>query len=432
MDRENATMSCTTSSQKELQKKYLTFQQRLQTFENWPLTSIISPQQLASAGFYYLQHKDMVECLYCKGVFMNWKPGDDPESEHKLYFPHCDFLKQKQEKDDTENEVVKSEIKNLSGSSRYAPPKYPQYALHERRLQTFTDWPNEVKQTPEMLAEAGFYYVGPEDFVRCFYCGGGLNRWKQEDNVWKEHAQWFSYCGFVNLVQGSQFVKRCVDSRTPLHTLIASCMGSDSTEVNTINPVSLNVPTTSTKVSVLQFSEPDTLTERLTHTDLTTNEIETVLNTVLISRVKETLKRRQELGEPYMNVEQFIEDVLADQTVENTKFDSNSPELIYLLNQLVTEMADISTSKNTPESDALLKSQLKKKEMDNKSDITFLEEENRKLKEDRLCKICMDCALAIVFLPCGHLATCSNCAPILTNCPMCRQRIRGCIRIFLS
>lgn len=32
---------------------------------------------------------------------MNWKPGDDPESEHKLYFPHCDFLKQKREKDDT-------------------------------------------------------------------------------------------------------------------------------------------------------------------------------------------------------------------------------------------------------------------------------------------------------------------------------------------
>jgi len=52
-------MSCTTSSQKD-QKKHLTFQQRLETFENWPLTSVISPQQLASAGFYYLQRKDMV------------------------------------------------------------------------------------------------------------------------------------------------------------------------------------------------------------------------------------------------------------------------------------------------------------------------------------------------------------------------------------
>lgn len=54
--------------------------------------------------------------------------------------------------------MVQSEID--SGSLRYMPPKYPQYALHEKRLQTFTNWPNELKQTPEMLAEAGFYYVG--------------------------------------------------------------------------------------------------------------------------------------------------------------------------------------------------------------------------------------------------------------------------------
>jgi len=37
---------------------------------------------------------------------MNWKPGDDPEREHKLYFPHCDFLKEKREKDDVENGIT--------------------------------------------------------------------------------------------------------------------------------------------------------------------------------------------------------------------------------------------------------------------------------------------------------------------------------------
>lgn len=67
---------------------------------------------------------------------------------------------------------------------------------------------------------ANFVVIGPEDYVRCFYCGGGLNKWKQEDNVWKEHAQWFSYCGFVNLVQGSQFVKRCIDNRPSLNSLV--------------------------------------------------------------------------------------------------------------------------------------------------------------------------------------------------------------------
>jgi len=50
------------------------------------------------------------------------------------------------------------------------PPKYPQYALHEKRLETFINWPSELKQTPEMLAEAGFYYVGQSYFHFFFKC----------------------------------------------------------------------------------------------------------------------------------------------------------------------------------------------------------------------------------------------------------------------
>ena len=31
--------------------------------------------------------------------------------------------------------------------------------------------------------------------------------------------------------------------------------------------------------------------------------------------------------------------------------------------------------------------------------------------------------VGVVFLPCGHLATCVSCAPTLTNCPVCRQDV---------
>lgn len=40
--------------------KYMTVAQRLQTFANWPVSSIVSPERLAKAGFYYLQHDDAV------------------------------------------------------------------------------------------------------------------------------------------------------------------------------------------------------------------------------------------------------------------------------------------------------------------------------------------------------------------------------------
>ena len=59
-------------------------------------------------------------------------------------------------------------------------------------------------------------------------------------------------------------------------------------------------------------------------------------------------------------------------------------------------------------------------------------EENRQLREQRICKVCMDSEVSIVFLPCGHLCCCPSCAPALRNCPICRQLIRGTVRIFLS
>lgn len=46
------------------------------------------------------------------------------------------------------------------GIQRHKAPQRPEYATYEKRLQTFRKWPKDFKQTPEMLAEAGFYYGG--------------------------------------------------------------------------------------------------------------------------------------------------------------------------------------------------------------------------------------------------------------------------------
>jgi baculoviral IAP repeat-containing protein 2/3 len=44
----------------ELVQKYGTVPQRLQSFNDWPITSIVLPEELASAGFYYRGLADMV------------------------------------------------------------------------------------------------------------------------------------------------------------------------------------------------------------------------------------------------------------------------------------------------------------------------------------------------------------------------------------
>ena len=61
-----------------------------------------------------------------------------------------------------------------------------------------------------------------------------------------------------------------------------------------------------------------------------------------------------------------------------------------------------------------------------------LEQENRRLKEQRICKVCMDNEIGVVFVPCGHLCCCVQCAPALKDCPVCRQPIHGTVKAYLS
>ena len=63
--------------------------------------------------------------------------------------------------------------------------------------------------------------------------------------------------------------------------------------------------------------------------------------------------------------------------------------------------------------------------------IRSLEEENRNLKDQQICKICLDEPVAIVFLPCSHMAACVNCAPALRSCPICRAYIKGTVKAII-
>ena len=66
------------------------------------------------------------------------------------------------------------------------------------------------------------------------------------------------------------------------------------------------------------------------------------------------------------------------------------------------------------------------------SDPTELLRENTRLREERLCRICYDREANIVFLPCGHLATCGNCASAFRDCPVCRAPIQHAVKTFMA
>lgn len=63
-------------------------------------------------------------------------------------------------------------------------------------------------------------------------------------------------------------------------------------------------------------------------------------------------------------------------------------------------------------------------------DALQLKEENERLKNERLCVVCLGREKNVLFLPCAHLTACLECSLSLQNCPMCRSKIQATVRTF--
>lgn len=83
-------------------------------------------------------------------------------------------------------------------------------ALHieENRLKTFDgiDWPHDFIST-ETLAKTGFYYFGPPDQVRCYFCDVVVKNWSRGDSEVGEHLFWSPRC---------RLLRQCTTNNVPI------------------------------------------------------------------------------------------------------------------------------------------------------------------------------------------------------------------------
>lgn len=434
---------------------------RLKTFTNWPVTFIVTPKSLADAGFYYVQQGDKVRCAYCSVIIGQWEAGDNPMTEHRRHSPGCSFVSAQSCRSTSNSDNSNSSgitfrkqfedfsdqtLKSL-GVQFHKVAKHPKYSRTDIRLSTYTAWPGNIPQTPEDLAEAGFYYVGSDDQVRCFHCDGGLRRWDPSDDPWVEHARWFPTCGFVTLMKGEQFIDDAMVQRPPVVPEV---------EISGSPKMSIHRPT-GHLARVHQVSEEEL--DVLMNSPITSAALQIGLD---FSRVKTAIRQKlEQTGVPFSSSHDLIEATLDIQLDEVSSQDTEetwstplhspvrhrSPNIRpgrRLRDRVTTPPPDSSesdtnetyqpsvtlpnrqTTEKPPESAS---AQNSASEADRK---VTLEEEIRRLKEARLCKICMDNEVCIVFLPCGHLVTCVNCAHSIASCPLCRQTIKATVRTFLS
>lgn len=74
---------------------------------------------------------------------------------------------------------------------------------YENRLKTFheSEWKLNFI-TPNQMANAGFYYLGQQDRVRCMFCSTELDYWQQGDDPLVEHKRKSPQCPFFKETQG--------------------------------------------------------------------------------------------------------------------------------------------------------------------------------------------------------------------------------------
>ncbi|OWF56466.1 Baculoviral IAP repeat-containing protein 7-A [Mizuhopecten yessoensis] len=442
----------------EPRKPEMADQSRMASFFSYPYTSEVSAFELAEAGFHYDGQNDEVMCRQCGLRYSGWQKGDDPKKLHMKIFPCCPFFqkgksenvfmdyfqqrnvlfsgacskpvnvvaerkredrtKQQHESEpfsgteesaiiaapnetqtveqiDQNNREVLSNtghdsaghsdtitIQTSTGSLETVSPKYQQFSVLATRLTSYRHWPQHLKQRPEDLAKAGLFYEGTNDYVRCFHCAGGLREWDPEDDPFYEHARWFPFCPFMKLIKGDKYI-----------------MGVQS---GTIKPP--DVQRDESRQEIDMFEHPAVL-----------SVMELGYNKAILTKAITAYRKRHGTdlcAEKLLPIVWEIEenddmDVIPEDDITETKQADHNQE----------ERECESTSEDT---------ELTKKGIDE------LTEENQELREQKICKVCLDEEASIVFLPCGHLVTCPMCASALRKCPVCRTYIRGTVKAIIS
>lgn len=200
--------------------------ERLKTFDDWHVP-FIDKNVLARIGMFYTGQRDKVECFFCEIEIENWHENDNPVNEHNYFSPDCPLMNRctttnipidgnalneilernhRRQIGELPEELQSSYVLIPRRSRNSAFPEYPKFAMLSDRIKSFSDWPKCMSQRPEKLSEAGFFYSGIDDQVKCYSCGGGLKDWEPGDDPWEQHALWLGSCKFLKLIKGEDFI----------------------------------------------------------------------------------------------------------------------------------------------------------------------------------------------------------------------------------
>ncbi|XP_048956360.1 baculoviral IAP repeat-containing protein 7 isoform X2 [Canis lupus dingo] len=229
-----------------------------------------------------------------------------------------------------------------------------------------------------------------QDKVRCFFCYGGLQSWEQGDDPWTEHAKWFPRCEFLLQTKGRDFV--CSVQEACCH-LLGSWDPSEEPEDTA--PATPSDARGSQEWSAWSQCPAVRAALRMGFGR---------------SQVQQLVQQKYRWAVPAsVSASQLVADLLQE---EDGGCPAEARAPVHMSPELPTPRREVQ-SEGAREPGA-----------------RDAEEQLQRLREERVCKVCLDRTVCTVFVPCGHLV-CAECAPALQLCPVCRAPIRSCVRTFL-
>ncbi|XP_038059757.1 baculoviral IAP repeat-containing protein 7-like isoform X2 [Patiria miniata] len=437
------------SAETELRLTLRSEYKRLLTYHSWPRNHPLEPRYLAEAGFYFLLKDDIVQCFACFGKIRDWEPWDIPRQEHARLFPSCPFVKGLDVKNEPITDLQMANVVTYREPSGYentlqqfskqleavlpqtakvtsqweqvaSPnrvlnrPKYPDYVGENARVATYhKGWPGILGITPQQLARAGFFYTGEGDSTKCFYCGGGLKHWESTDEPWTKHAKWFSVCEWLLQQRGRTFVSYAVrNSRVDMSQLrqvrnaqmmpSAAVKAASSSLPAPTASVSQEPPTDEASVIHKKFSMDDQLEDIEEGEDRgkTQNSVNATGGHEGAVHPSKQIKRKKKKGTNESPTKQLA------QGLEGLRFGEHEAS------ETVGQSREVPAESPRQQSES--------------------ERQIERLRDENMCKVCMDNDANTVLMPCRHLLMCDMCANTLRLCPICRQTITNTIKVSKS
>ncbi|OCT58935.1 hypothetical protein XELAEV_18001424mg [Xenopus laevis] len=245
---------------------------------------------LSQAGFYYVGPGDRVRCFSCGGELENWEYWDVPLTRHQRSFPDCPYVLELRAEMSpiigqyqyqfkkrlsptvpsssncpTVQGLIKdpdySKVESITeGESETSVPPSGSSISGQKPLRTMSDENNRLEtyqghrhhfpyNNQRSLSQAGFYYVGPGDRLRCFSCGGELDTWEDWDVSLNRHQRSFPDCPFV------------LERRAEMSPIIGQYQPHMSERLSPTVPRSSDCPTARGQIRDLNYSKVESTTE---------------------------------------------------------------------------------------------------------------------------------------------------------------------------